>query len=380
MKTIGHVATENHWQLAKIISIHRTYEQSKAFNRDIVIYRSGDTPVKGMLKIPKWIESLKKGDVIRSTYADVCDSILIQIAARGAIIQYANWHATGIDKNQSPQQIVDAYAHLDAAIFRTLKIQKDLAELRRLINQRDAIVDERKRAVQRIKATFRSMGKTKDCDYTEGEKKLLAIVGNIEGEIIEPGEKKSKVVNLLTFIEKQICAMAKKNRYCQLFNSAAHISEDSWITAASVVALCGGIERFDEVASFWHYCGEHVVDGKAPKRAVGQVVDWNPRLRTILWKLGDSITKNMKNPWRKFYDNTKAIELANHDAKCKSGPDGKACKYPEGHAGARAVRKMRKEIVKRWFLACKGIDYDKKHQWSGQRAHENKKSLAVAAD
>jgi hypothetical protein len=109
-------------------------------------------------------------------------------------------------------------------------------------------------------------------------------------------------------------------------------------------------------------------------------MDWNPRLRTVLWKLGDSITKNMKNPWRKFYDKTKEIELANHDAKCKSGPDGKACKHPEGHAGARAERKMRKEIVKRWFLACKGIDYEKNHRWSGHSPLENQPRNAVAAD
>lgn len=48
------------------------------------------------------------------------------------------------------------------------------------------------------------------------------------------------------------------------------------------------IDRFPTVSSLWKYAGLHVVGGKAPKRKRGQKVNWNPKLRSLCWKIAKS--------------------------------------------------------------------------------------------
>jgi len=354
----------------KTITIHRTYEKSAAMNRDVTLYRSDGEPLRGEKPLAEWVKKLKKGTVIRTTYVNCADEILSEIAQRGVTLKYANWHDTKIAKGLDPQEIVDGFAALDDAVFRTFHVRPDIAELRGLIDIRRALIEERKKAVQRIRAVARGMGMAKTCDYTPSMKKHLELAERME--IVVNEEDDEKKVSWIALADKDVSEAAKKIKECVLFNKIAHISDGSWVSAANVVSLTGGIERFPNVASLWAYCGEHVVNGRAPKRAVGAASNWNARLRTCLWQMGDSIIKQAggvskktgkarkMNPWRAFYDEVRAEELAAHDVKCKQKNDG-PCAHPDGHCGARAQRKMRKEILKRFFLACQSIPFEKGH-------------------
>ena len=144
-------------------------------------------------------------------------------------------------------------------------------------------------------------------------------------------------------------------------------TDPSWITAASIVAYAGDVDRFETVASFWHYFGQHVIDGHAPKRKAGSPVTWSPKGRTAVYLMGDSIIKNRNNKWRAFYDEALATEKETHEVKHPG------CKTPLGHCGARARRRMVKEILKQFFLAVKGEEIR-----DGHVTGENHRTLAVA--
>jgi len=45
------------------------------------------------------------------------------------------------------------------------------------------------------------------------------------------------------------------------------------------------------VSSFWKYMGQHVVDGKAPRRRKGSKTDYNPKAKVLAWKIADSFVK-----------------------------------------------------------------------------------------
>lgn len=49
--------------------------------------------------------------------------------------------------------------------------------------------------------------------------------------------------------------------------------------------------RFDTVSKMYKYTGLHVVDGRAPRRIPGQSADYNPKARTMMFRLGESFRK-----------------------------------------------------------------------------------------
>lgn len=61
------------------------------------------------------------------------------------------------------------------------------------------------------------------------------------------------------------------------------------------------IGRFPTISKLWAYCGMHVIEGKAPKRAKGRQANWNPRLRRLLYNLTDCFMK-IGGFYRREYD------------------------------------------------------------------------------
>lgn len=62
------------------------------------------------------------------------------------------------------------------------------------------------------------------------------------------------------------------------------------------------------VRSLWHYCGLHVVDGRAPRKTKGQRSDWNPVARTIVLMPGgiaEQIVRLRVPKYRERYDEVK---------------------------------------------------------------------------
>jgi len=79
------------------------------------------------------------------------------------------------------------------------------------------------------------------------------------------------------------------------------------VLAAGLIAGIKTPARFSNISKLWHYCGQHVVDGEAPSRRKGAKVDWNPFMRTLCWKLGESFVKT-KGFYRSAYDRFRGVE------------------------------------------------------------------------
>jgi len=61
---------------------------------------------------------------------------------------------------------------------------------------------------------------------------------------------------------------------------------------------------FPNVSKWWHYMGEHVVDGKKPKMQKGITVDWSPKGRAISYTIGDSFEgqrNSAPHPYKEYY-------------------------------------------------------------------------------
>lgn len=101
------------------------------------------------------------------------------------------------------------------------------------------------------------------------------------------------------------------------------------------------IERFPKVSSLWRYAGFDVVNGKAPKPKRGQKITWNPQLKTVCWKIADSMVKHRKTYYRQFYDKFKEIEKQKHP------------ELSNLHIHNRALRKIAKlflaHVFAKWY-------------------------------
>lgn len=326
------------------LSIHKTLEKSDDKRQVVLRVSDGKTVTKIVGdQIDIWIKDLNSDMTIRATSVHAQDPILNAIIEKGNEIVYANWHKTGIEKNLGPDEIVQQFAVLPESTFRKFIPRPDLTELRYRVNQRLAIMEYRKAAILKIHSNAILFGHVDEENLPEEIKQLMEEAEKIEINVPVMVKGKERKLSIDTVIAN----LAKKIPECQLFNSSAHI-ETSWNTAAAVIAFSGGIDRFDNVASFWHYCGQ---DPTSNKRKKGQSLSFNPKIKTILWQMSDSIVKNRNNPWRDFYDRELDKEVTEHKTK---HPD---CKTPKGHCMAMAKVKMRKEILKRFFLAVKGEEY-----------------------
>jgi hypothetical protein len=342
------------------LALHKTFEKDSTGKRQLVVHVSDGTDHL-MLPPKKFLTFLAKlppTTTIRATAVHATDAVLLDLAERGNPIEYAYWHATGLAKGLDPADLVAQYALLPAEIFRSFKPRRDIAELKQVLGLRNAIVQFYGDATRRLKQTGRDVG---DPEMEIAVEELNSIR---KGIVLEEG----------TSLDKHVERLAKKIPECVLFKDTACIA-DSWIMAASFVAFSGGVDRFPTVAALNKYCGEHVTpEGTAPKRRKGQNVDWNPRLRTVLYQLSSTIIKNRTNPWRLFYEDARAAEMAVHDQKHPG------CKTKEGHCTMRAMRKMVKEIIKRFYLAANGIQFIDGHNPLAQSHDENQTRFSEQND
>ncbi len=72
-----------------------------------------------------------------------------------------------------------------------------------------------------------------------------------------------------------------------------------------------GRRHFPKVSSWWHFMGMHVVDGKKPKRAKGQLADWSTPGRTLCHLIGQQFVKTPGH-YRDFYDLRRARREKTH--------------------------------------------------------------------
>lgn len=83
---------------------------------------------------------------------------------------------------------------------------------------------------------------------------------------------------------------------------------------------------FDKTSNLWHYCGYHVVDGKAAKPKKGQLSDWNKYLKQALYQFAETQVK-LSGPYRKLYDNRKVYEVKRNKEISKMHAHKRAMRY-----------------------------------------------------
>ena len=316
------------------IAIHRTYKDKKQqiyYTQDGINVHVVETP-------PKLLE----GTEVRSTAVNAADIFFVHLVQEFKVkITYAHFHSTGIPVGTKPEDMVKLYWALPADLFREFIVRPDIAELRGKVAERDALVQFYGDALRKLLQNAKN-GRS----ITEMKEKLDAMRDSLP-IIITDKKGKEKRISL----DEDVALCASTVRECQLFNNVAFI-KGGWMWAAHVVALSGGIQRFPSVGSFWHYCGENVKDGKAVKRVAGEAVEFNPELRTANWiNFEQAIIKHRSNPWRSQYDIRLEIEIDKNNKVVKD------LQVNESQLKMRARRWCRKEILKRFWLACNGIEF-----------------------
>jgi hypothetical protein len=318
----------------RVLSLHRTFDRDSG---DAIFWIGENDKVKKMtgIKISQFLESLTHAVTIRVTGIGYFLPGLKELQDRGANVVYCHWHATGLEKGLEPEQIAQAFVTLPNDIFKTLKIREDILHLREGVKARLAVMQYRKSAGLKLGAIARSYNVTRE-DAPDWLKAAFDDLDEMEKVNEHP-------------VEKEIAKQAKKITECVLLNKILDTST-GWMTSAAVVALLGDMDRFATVQGLWHYCGYHVVEGKAPRRQKGKTNTWNSKVQTALWQWSMSMLKTMNKTWRPVYDAYRAQEMAVHEEKHPG------CKSIEGHCGARARRRVVKDVLKEYFLAAKGIE------------------------
>lgn len=350
-------------------AVHKTFEKGPEGKRSTLWYISTGDTVKclDIKQTDKFIESLRPNTILRMTQVNNTDAQLLDAVKRGVTIMYANWHKLGIQKNQDAETIVKFVANAPSTMFREFIPNIKIAELRDALSLRNALDQFYDDAMRK----FQQVGRNRVGYETLIEhviKENVKELNNVYDGFKVMGENTNGKVKELT-LENQVIKLAKAIPECVLFNKICGMKE-GWITAAGIVANAGSMDRFSTVASFWHYCGMHVVDGKAPKRQKGSPVTWSPEIRKVLYNLGENIQKNVNNKWNQYFKEMLAFEIDSHDSRC-------TCKFKMSHAYARARRKTVKEILKRFFIEAKGEEFKSGYVYG--EAHRETTALGASA-
>lgn len=316
--------------------LHRTFDKAVETSGDAIYFLAdskGTTKLTGA-SFKKWAASLGPNSTVRLTNAAMFMPIRNLADTTGAKFVSCHWHKTGLGKGLEAEIIATAFLPLPDAIFSPVNVREELVKLKTMVQMRYAQIDYRRAWQLKLSAITRGLGLS-DNEVANPE---YAYIFDRELANIKAMQKENE-----SPLDKDIAKHAATIPECVLLNQIMGIGS-SWTTSASVVAYLGDMGRFDSVSALWKYSGYDVVAGKAPKRAKGQVQTWNGKLRTSLWLWADSMLKT-KNPiWRPVYDTYRAQELAVHASKCP-------CKTIEGHSGARARRRVIKDVLKAFFAA-----------------------------
>lgn len=347
--------------LKSAIAFHETYEEGADGKRQFVAYTSDGKNVKRIpeSKLQSFIESLKRGSVIRPTAINAGNKTLLDLDERGIKIEHVHWHDTGIQEGLPPEEIVQAYASLPDSQFREFHPNKQIAELRQWVNLRHTLTKFKVAAVNAVLQEIRNGKMTKkEAVALPQFKTAFEVIDQISDSFHMVDES-----DVETDLDPYINKLAAKIPQCVLLKKIIGITGDSYIIPATIVAILGDIDRFYSVSAVWKYMSHDVFEGRRPKREKGKLFSRSLRGKTAMVLMGEmTFMKNRKNPWRSVYEQERAKEYAGHDAKCLGAKDKEGrCKTKDGHCTARARGKVCKEIIKRFFLAVKGQKFQKNH-------------------
>ena len=133
------------------------------------------------------------------------------------------------------------------------------------------------------------------------------------------------------------------------------------ILSANLIKEFGDCSQYDTVSKLWAHCGLNVVNGKAPKRRKGETINYNPKLKTLTWKISDTLMKLNKGYYRGIYDSEKRKQLnkeyplgyleANYNGYKREDTN-----LSKGHAHNRALRKMRKIFLDHYWHCARELN------------------------
>ena len=144
-----------------------------------------------------------------------------------------------------------------------------------------------------------------------------------------------------------------ENRYKKLMDQ--YLSEEilwnEWLSkikgissvlGANIIKNFGYCETYRYVSSLWRHTGFDP-DG-AKGRVKGEKIHYNPKLKTLMYKIGDSFIKQRTEPYRTIYDNEKDRQLVLAINEAENAPKSRL------HADLRARRKMVKIFMQHLYL------------------------------
>jgi len=345
-------ANEQMKPIVDLLAVHKTFEKEGDGKKAVIwyLYNGENTTRLNPKNIIAFLQDLKPGVTIRFTAVNALDIQLQELADRGVNIIYAHWHTLSLPKGLPPEEIVVAYFNAAADLFRPFKGRRDIAELRALVSSRNAIVDLVKAAIQQTRQAGRNQ------TDVEGSlmKETLDYIKKIKASFKTTNSKGKDVA-----YDTRIAELAKTIPECDLFNSVVGFKD--YGTAAAVVSVSGGFDRFPMVSSVWKFYGL-TPDSKRKK---GVPCTHSPRGKVALYLMMESIMKNKKKPWRSEVMRIYEEDLDEHATK---HPE---CKKPKGHSINMAKMKVKKEIMKKFFLAVKCEKFIEGHKPTGQALAAN---------
>lgn len=176
-----------------------------------------------------------------------------------------------------------------------------------------------------------------------------------------------KYVANMQEVEKQSIKVIQK----ALKNSplGAFVASQKGLGEKTVARLLGSIgdpywhtveDRPRRVGELWAYCGMDVRGGKAPRRTKGTQSNWNSEARKRVWLIAKSVEKQSSGKYRTIYDTSKLQYSMNpHTQDCAQCKAKAGEPLKPGHAQARALRKVAKEVLKDLWLESRKMHEEK---------------------
>lgn len=129
----------------------------------------------------------------------------------------------------------------------------------------------------------------------------------------------------------------------------------STINTANLLQYFGYCEKAKHASSLWKFAGL-TPDSKKEK---GKSLDFSPKLRTLMYRIGDCFIKQRTPKYRQVYDRAKAEYVKRHlRGGCEKCNELKRADMP-GHPDAMARRKMVKAfLLDYWTHACEVVGRD----------------------
>jgi len=171
---------------------------------------------------------------------------------------------------------------------------------------------------------------------------------------VEPPKEISDLVwfhNTLHETEKQLRKRldAWSKHHKLRLNYLRYIKGIGPILSSALIAWLQPISRFPNISKLWAYCGL----SPTQKREKGKRLNYNPKLKTLMWKIATSFEKQNpeKSQYRRLYDKQKDYYMNREDLKAKIKAKEKGIK---GH-----IRNMTLRYVVKRFLADLWITWRK---------------------